>query len=87
MEHPASVMRQDQKDVKQVKGGRWNSEEVDGDQLLGVVTQEGLPGLVAAQVVAAGTVFADRRIRDAVASLATSARIRLRPHVGLANPI
>ena len=29
-----------------------------------MVTQEGLPGLIAAVAAALGTVFADRRIRD-----------------------
>jgi hypothetical protein len=49
------VMGQNQKHVEDLKTDGGHGEEVDGDQLLGVILQEGAPGLrrgfAAAQVM------------------------------------
>ena len=45
MQDAASVMGQHQKHVKYLEADRRHREEVDGDQLLGVILQECAPGL------------------------------------------
>ena len=41
----APSMGQDQENIQQLTCGRRDGKEIDGDQLLGVVMEKGLPGL------------------------------------------
>jgi len=45
MENAPTVMRQHQKHVKHLEANRRHGKEIDGDQLLGMILQEGAPGL------------------------------------------
>jgi len=54
----APVMGQHQKHVKHLEAKGGHREEVDGDQLLGMILQKGAPGL-RRRLAAAHHVFAD----------------------------
>ena len=56
-------MGQNQKHVKDLKTDRGHGEEIDGDQLLGVILQECAPGL-RRRLAAAHHVFADAALTD-----------------------
>jgi len=45
VDHPAPVMRQHQKHVQHLESERRRGKEVDGNQALDVIVQEGTPGL------------------------------------------
>ena len=45
VQNATPVMGQNQKHVKDLETDRGHGEEVDGDQLLGVILQKGAPGL------------------------------------------
>jgi len=63
VEDATPVMGQDQKHVKDLETESGHGEEVDGDELLGMILQEGTPGLrrrpAAAQHVLAHTALPD----------------------------
>jgi hypothetical protein len=45
VQNAPSVMGQDQKHVKDLEANRGHGEEIDGDQLLGMILEEGAPSL------------------------------------------
>jgi len=45
VQNAAPVMSQNQKHVKNTEADRGHGEEIDGDQLLGMILQEVAPGL------------------------------------------
>src|SRR5580693_4171649 len=61
-------MGQHQKHVKDLEADSWHGEEVDGDQLLGMVLQKCAPGL-RRRFAAAHHVFADAALTDFHAEL------------------
>jgi hypothetical protein len=63
MQNATPVMGQNQKHVKDLKTDRGHGEEIDGDQLLGVILQEGAPGL-RRRFAAAHHVFAHAALTD-----------------------
>src|SRR3984893_13204086 len=63
VDNATPVMGQHQKHVKDLETDRGHSEEVDGDQLLGVILQEGAPGL-RRRLAAAHHVFAHAALTD-----------------------
>ena len=63
MQNATPVMGQNQKHVKDLKTDRGHGEEIDGDQLLGVILQECAPGL-RRRLAAAHHVFADAALTD-----------------------
>ena len=63
MQNATPVMGQHQKHVKDLKTDRGHGEEIDGDQLLGVILQEGAPGL-GRGFAAAHHVFAHAALTD-----------------------
>ena len=62
MQDFAALMRQDQEDIEDAEGGGRDDKEIHRDEVLGVVVEEGLPGLVAA--AGSGAILADGGIRD-----------------------
>src|SRR5229473_6191112 len=63
VDNATPVMGQHQKHVKDLETDRGHSEEVDGDQLLGVILQKGAPGL-RRRLAAAHHVFAYAALTD-----------------------
>ena len=63
MKNTPSVMGEDQKHVKDLEPDGGHGEEVDGDQLIGVILQESSPGL-RRRPAAAHHVFADAALTD-----------------------
>ena len=61
MQDFAPLMRQDQEDIEDAEGGGRDDKEINGDEVLGMVMEEGLPGLVATS--GSGAIFADGGIR------------------------
>ena len=64
MQNATPVMSQNQKHVEDLETDSGHGEEVDGDQLLGVILQECAPGL-RRRFAAAHHVFVDAALRDA----------------------
>ena len=58
----AALVRQDQKDIENAEGGGRDDEEIHGDEVFGVVAEEGFPGLVAA--AGSGSILANGGIRN-----------------------
>ena len=62
MQDFAPLMRQDQEDMEDAEGGGRDDKEIHRDEVLGVVVQEGLPGLVCAP--GSGAILADGGIQN-----------------------
>ena len=62
MQNFAARMGEHEEDIEDAEGGGRNDQEIHGHQILGVVVEEGLPGLVAAAGLR--TILADGGIRD-----------------------
>ena len=78
MDNATSVMGQYQKHVKNLETNSRHSEEVDGDQLLGVILQKGAPGL-RWRLAAAHHLFADAGLADVYAELEQLPWMRVHP--------
>jgi hypothetical protein len=63
VQNAPSVMGQHQKHVKNLEANRGHSEEIDGDQLLDMILEEGAPSL-RGRFMAAHHVFADAALSD-----------------------
>ena len=63
VENAASVMGQNEKHVKNLEADRGHGEEIDGDQLLDMIREEGAPSL-RRRFMAAQHVFADAALSD-----------------------
>ena len=61
MEDFTALMCQDHENIEDAKGGGRDDKEIHRDEVLGVVMEEGLPGLVAA--TGSGAILADSGIR------------------------
>ena len=61
MQDFAALMRQDQEDIEDAEGGGRDDKEIHGDQVFGMVMEEGLPGLVVAS--GSGAILTDGGIR------------------------
>ena len=68
MENAPTIMSQHQEHVKHLEANRRHGEEIDGDQLLGMILQEGAPSL-RRRLAAAGHVFAHGALTDVDAKL------------------
>src|ERR1039457_3216572 len=62
MQDFAPLMRQDQEDMEDAEGGGRDDKEIHREEVLGVVVQEGLPGLVCAP--GSGAILADGGIQN-----------------------
>ena len=80
VQNATPVMGQHQKHVKDLEADRGHREEVDGDQLLGVILQECAPSL-RRRFAAAHHVFADAALTDVDAELSSSPWMRGAPQV------
>jgi hypothetical protein len=63
VQNAASVMGQNEKHVKNLEADRGDGEKIDGDQLVGMVLEEGAPSL-RRRFVAAHHVIADGALSD-----------------------
>ena len=63
VQNAPSVMGQHQKQVKNLEANRGHGEEIDGDQLLDMILEEGAPSL-RGRFMAAHHVFADAALSD-----------------------
>src|ERR1700694_1766475 len=68
VQNTTPVMGQHQKHVKDLEADSWHREEVDGDQLLGMILQKCAPSL-RRRFAAAHHVFADAALADVDAEL------------------
>jgi hypothetical protein len=59
----AAIMRQNQKNEEQTESRRGNHKEVCRDQFLGMLLQEGPPGL-RGRLAVVNHIFGDRRFRE-----------------------
>src|SRR5467141_1916375 len=82
----APVMGQHQKHIKDLETDSGHREEVDGDQLLGVILQKCAPGL-RRRLAAAHHVFADAALTDVDAELSSSPWMRGAPQPGFSRHI
>jgi hypothetical protein len=62
MQDFTAFMRQDQEDIEEAEGGGRDDKEIHGDEVFGMVVEEGLPGLVVAS--GSGAILADGGIRN-----------------------
>jgi len=79
-------MGQHQKHIKDLETDSGHREEVDGDQLLGVILQKCAPGL-RRRLAAAHHVFADAALTDVDAELSSSPWMRGAPQPGFSRHI
>ena len=62
MQNFAARMGEDEEDIEDAEGGGRNDQEIHGNQIFGVVLEEGLPGLVAAP--SSGAILTDGGVGD-----------------------
>ena len=62
MQNFAACLGEHEEDIEDAEGGGRNNQEIHGNQILDVVVEEGLPGLVAAAGLR--TILADGGVRD-----------------------